>query len=134
MERVVARLIRLEVSRSIASQALEATRNVHPFRSGPRASIAQLVELVTLNRPTKRSTLSSCNPIGYDAGHTCGMRQLLLPSPSSLASNPLFVVFFFSTTTTTTMLRPYVRWNRLYPNLFINLCLFEIVNKWNFGR
>lgn len=131
MERVVARLIRLEVSRSIASQALEATRNVHPFRSGPRASIAQLVELVTLNRPTKRSTLSSCNPIGYDAGHTCGMRQLLLPSPSS---NPLFVVFFFSTTTTTTTmtLRP-VRWNRLHPNLFIN-CLFEIVNKWNFGR
>lgn len=131
MERVVARLIRLEVSRSIASQALEATRNVHPFRSGPRASIAQLVELVTLNRPTKRSTLSSCNPIGYDAGHTCGMRQLLLPSPSS---NPLFVVFFFSTTTTTTTmtLRP-VRWNRLHPNLFINY-LFEIVNKWNFGR
>lgn len=49
MERVVARLIRLEVSRSIASQALQGSRNVHPFRSGPRASIAQLLACRSCN-------------------------------------------------------------------------------------
>lgn len=70
--------------------------------------------------------MSSCNPIGYDAGHTCGMRQLLLPSPSLLPTprSSFFLLDDDDDEEDEETLRP-VRWNHLHLNLFIN-CLFKI--------